>query len=659
MKEKTPKKYAVQVIPLIPLPLLRDASFTYEFPESIAEGSLVRIPFGRRNIRGIVGGSSAMTHPLPFRTRPVSAILTPAFLTPAQIDLARMVSARYFAPLGVTLRHFIAKQVIERKKVRVKTPAKLPIPMPSPPRKKILSLIMKGSRAHLLAESPEEKQALFLALAQKILAKKKGQLLILVPDILLAREYFEVFGRYFEHQSLALISSNVSSGAYYTSWEAIRDGRARIVIGTRQTLFAPFRDLSMILMDFDGHDSYKQWDMMPRYEAHVVAGHLASLHQARFVTVSPAPNIRNHFETEHKGMPIYGESVFDDESSQANIILSDLKLDRYKKNFSPFSLLTIEHIRETMRRGRRILLIVNRQGTSVFSVCERCKEVLRCPDCERALIGTDAGSYRCLHCAYRTDAFPSCPNCGSLNFKNMGFGTEKLERDLRRSFARARIRRVDASARRLKQDETSLLRDAHAGKIDILIGTEAALLAPALPDLGLIVLLDGDNVLRFPDYQAEERFLRGASIALFRATSLPRETKIIIQTFHSEHPLFQSLLRGKATDTISDLGRDREPFSYPPFGTVIKCSAIDADASKAEQSIEQASRDLEAGRRSPGAPFFMSAPVIPLSPKIRGKNICFIILRIPGQTIPDDLGNILRKLSDRGLIIDRQPLSLS
>jgi primosomal protein N' (replication factor Y) len=619
----------------------------------------VRIPFGKRNIQGIVEGSSMMTHPLPFRTRPVSSIVTPSFLTPAQIDLARMISVRYFAPLGVTLRHFIAKQVIERKKAGTKTRAKLPLPILSASQKKTLAFVTKESRGHLLMKSPEEKQVLFLTLAKKILAKKKDQLLILVPDILLAREYFETFANSFEHQFLALISSNVSSGTYYTAWEAIRDGRARIIIGTRQALFAPFHHLATILMDFDGHDGYKQWDMMPRYETHIVAGHLAALHQSRFITISPAPSLRNYFERERDGIPIHGESVFDDESLRASIILSDLKLDRYKKNFSPFSLLTIEHIRDTMRQGKRILLIVNRQGTSVFSVCERCKEVLRCPNCERALVGTDAGNYRCLHCAYRTDAFPSCPSCGSLDFKNMGFGTEKLQRDLKRIFTHAKIRRVDASVRRLKQEEASLLRDAHAGKIDILIGTEATLLAPALPDLGLIVLLDGDNVLRFPDYQAEERFLRGASLALFRAASLPRKTKMIIQTFHSEQPLFQSLLQGKANSLINAIEKDRESFSYPPSGTVIKCSAIDADASKAEQNIGQASRDLEAGRQSSDIPFFISAPVIPLSPKIRGKNIRFIILRIPGQTIPDALRKILQKLSDRGLTIDRHPLSLS
>lgn len=650
------KKYAIEVIPLIPLPLLREPSFTYEYSESIKKGSLVRIPFVKRSIQGIVRDSSEMTTPLPFKTRPVSSVIAPDFLTQAQIALTEFIGEEYLTPLGLVLKHAAPKQVTERKKVSAKIKSQIALPIPSPSEKKRVAALAKTDRSHYLPKSLEEKNTVFLALAGKTIASNGKQILLLVPDMLLARELFDRYREYFDPSVLALITSNLSDGAYSTHWEAIRSGSARIIIGTRQALFAPFHDLETILLDFDGHDGYKQWDMMPRYEGRVVAEKLALIHGANFITVSPTPTLQTLFERENGGMPIHGESIFDDKQARGNIILSDLKLDRYKKNFSPFSLLTIEHIRETLKKGKQILLIVNRQGTSIFSVCERCKHVLRCPNCERALVGTDKGSYRCLHCSYHTKEFPSCPGCGGINFKNMGFGTEKLERELKRLFSYSTIRRLDATSRRLKQSEASILEEAHAGKINILIGTEAALLAPSLPKLGLIALLDGDNALRFPDYQAEERLLRSLAIALARANG---KGNLIIQTFHSEHPLFRALTGGTTQAIIDTLAQDRRMFSYPPYGTLIKCSISDADEKKIEKEIQRARESLEMPAGSGEISWNVSAPVIPLIPKIRGKYNRFIIIRIKGPAIPENLYRNLAKLSAQGFIIDRNPLSVS
>jgi primosomal protein N' (replication factor Y) len=579
MSKEKPIKYAIEVIPIIPLPLLREPSFTYEFPESIEEGSLVRIPFGKRTLRGIVASASEMRKSLPFKTRLVCTIITPSALSPGQMELARYIADTSLAPLGIVLKHFLPKQTIERRKRDTKQESLAPLPRLSTSRQKILTALSKGSRHHFLPASLEEKISIFLSLAQKTLRKKNEQLLILVPDILLAREYLETFEKHFETQHLALISSTLSAGAQHTAWEAIHSGNARIIIGTRQALFAPFGNLHAILLDFDGHDGYKQWDMMPRYDGRSVAEHLAKLHEANFITVSPGKSLRVIAEQEAGGFPIHGETIFANKRLKDTIILSDLKLDRYKKNFTPFSHLTLEHIRETRSRGERILLIVNRQGTSIFSVCERCKEVLRCPNCERALVGTKTESYRCLHCSYHTKEFPTCPGCGSLHFKNVGFGTEKLERDLKRTFTHARIRRLDATSRRVKQDAGDILTEAHAGNIDMLIGTEAALLAPAIPRLGLIVLLDGDNALRFPDYQAEERLLRTLAIALARREGGTPNAKLIIQTFHSEHALFRALTGGTMDTFIDTLLHNRRLFSYPPYGTIIQCSVEAGDGS--------------------------------------------------------------------------------
>lgn len=658
ISQKKSKKYAIRVIPIIPLSLTREPSFTYEYPDDIGGGALVRIPFGKKTIRGIVASTSEWKEHLPFQTRPVSAVISPDALTPKQMLLARYIADEFFAPLGIVLKHFVPKVVTERAKKDGGGTTLLPLPRLSASQQKILTAIAKESRSHSLPASLDEKISLFLSLAKKSLLKKNEQLLVLVPDMLLAREYLEIFGRHFEPSRLALISSNLSKGTYHTSWEAIRSGEARIIIGTRQALFAPFSNLRTILLDFDGHNGYKQWDMMPRYDGRSVAEQLAKLHGANFVTISPAKSLRVIAEQE-EGMPLHGESIFANKPLRKNIILSDLKLDRYKKNFSPLSLLTLEHIREARARGERILLIVNRQGMSIFSVCERCKEVLRCPRCERALVGTKAESYRCLHCSYQTKTFPSCPGCGHLHFKNIGFGTEKLERELKRLFPHSSVRRLDATTRRSKGIGSDIMTEAHAGNIDILIGTEAALLAPSLPRIGLIVMLDGDNALRFPDYQAEERLLRTLSIALLRITGKRETGKLIIQTFHSEHALFRALTKGTTENIIDTLKQDRTLFSYPPYGTIIQCSIEASDETMADRTIRHARDILKKQFPKDSGSFSVSDPIIPLIPKVRGKYRRFIVIRIKGHTIPQGLNQSLKILSAEGCILDRNPLSLS
>jgi primosomal protein N' (replication factor Y) len=654
MTEKNTIKYAIEVVPIIPLPLQRASSFTYEYPEPIGLGSLVRVPFVKRSIQGVVIGSSEMKSPLPFKTRAVSAIIAPSFLTQTQLALAEWIGVEYLTPLGLVLKHALPKQVAERKKKEIKNIPCIEIPKPSVSQKKLATTLVETTQSHYLPKSSEEKNTVFLILAKKTIAAKK-QILLLVPDILLAHELFGEYRKYFETGAVALITSDVSDGIYSTYWEAIRSGNAHIIIGTRQALFAPFQNLETILLDFDSHDGYKQWDMMPRYEGHAVAEKLATLHKANLITVSPTQMLRNFFGREKKNIPIHGESIFDDKQARSRIILSDLKLDRYKKNFSPFSLLTIEHVRESLRKGEQILLIVNRQGTSIFSVCERCKNVLRCPECERALVGTDKGSYRCLHCSYHTKEFPSCPDCRGINFKNMGFGTEKLERELKRLFPYSIIRRMDATSRRLKQNQTDILAEAHSGKTNILIGTEAALLAPHLPKLGLVALLDGDNALRFPDYQAEERLLRSLAIALSRVSA---KGNLIIQTFHSEHPIFQSLTTGTTRSIIDTLKQDREMFAYPPYGALIKCSWSDTDERKVEREMERAISFLKTPTGEKES-LIVSEQVIPLIPKVRGKYTRFIVIRVRGLLIPESLRHNLAKLASLGFTIDRNPLSLS
>ncbi len=652
MPKKRKKLYLVSVAPVVSLPLSRDPFFTYSSDIDIPKGSLVRIPLASRTVDGIVLESKPLVHKPAFRVRPITAIIEPSFVGDKTIDLVRYISEIYFSPFGISIKHALPKRVKERKKQIEEKPL-TPLPARTPSEKKLLTTIKKHPSAYLNPATPTEKNTIFLTLAQHTLEKKE-QILFLVPDIILVSELALFFERFFPIQSIATIESKLGNGAYYSNWERIRSGEASIVIGTRQALFAPFRKLRSIIFDFDSAEGYKQWDMTPRYDGKTGAQKLAELWKAHLLLVSPIQTIETLLEEERGSIQKVDGGA---SKRKTNLILSDLKLERYKKNFSPFSTLVVEWLGETLRRGKQALLIINRQGTSIFSICERCRETFRCPKCDRALVGSKDETYRCLHCSYRTDDFPKCGKCGGLAFRNVGFGTEKIEREVKKLFPRAHTARIDGPSLRAEKNFRSFTKKITSGAIDILIGTEAALYGPRLPKPALIAILDADNTLKFPDYRAEERLLRSVCTAKWLASE--ESGTVILQTFHSEERHFRILSEGKEEEWEQAILKEREAFHYPPDGVLVKLEYRETNLELLEKETGKAMNILRPSEEKEVIRYIVSDPITPFVSKVRGKNIQTIILRIPGNTLPESLIEKIILLSKRGWIVDRNPLSLT
>ncbi|MDZ4385335.1 MAG: primosomal protein N', partial [Candidatus Moranbacteria bacterium] len=306
---------------------------------------------------------------------------------------------------------------------------------------------------------------------------KNGQALILLPELTLTPQAIERYGEHFGADNIAVLTSKISKGEYYRQWQKIKSGETKIIIGTRMAVFAPFKKLGLIVVDEEQDMSYKQWDMNPRYDARTVAGKLAELHKSKIIFGSATPSVETYQQTlgqefalvEIPHLKITGAPEKDYDGPE--ILIVDLKKEKWEKNHSPISRKLRSEIAYALKNKLQVILFINRQGMSSFSICAGCKTVLKCPRCEKALIYDNSGAYKCTSCTYRTSITPECSKCRGIAFQNIGLGTQKIEREISGMFASARIARMDNQTMKVPSAQEKIYYDFAEGKIDILIGT--------------------------------------------------------------------------------------------------------------------------------------------------------------------------------------------
>jgi primosomal protein N' len=652
--------YRLEIAPLVILPLGRSPLFSYLSDIEIASGSLVKMPFGKREIEGIVYKSQVFPGRAPHWMKYVSGVILPAHLTEKQRLLAEAISEEYLTPLGKTLKHFLPKQAKARKK---KTPAaakeKAAVLKARKDESVPLAIFEKSSvemPLYLDTTGLEDSKHCLALLSKKAITKKQpalggGQVLVLVPEITLIPMFEAAYQAYMSAKDITVLHSQLADGPYCEAWERIRTGEAKVVIATRQGLFAPFKNLGLIIIAEEQDESYKQWDMSPRYDARRAAAVLAGLHQSKLLFVSETPSIESRYRIAvNEYAPLRPLSLTPAFGGKLAVV--NLRLERWKKNYSPLSEELVARIRATLAAGEQALLYIHRQGMSAFSVCEDCKSIFRCPECGKALTGTKDGDYRCLGCGWKSGLFPKCPGCGHLSFRNIGFGTERVEKDVRRMFPGASVFRADSQTMRKPGAAEDLYEKSVSGQIDILIGTQMILKDFALPKLALIGMIDADSLLSFPDFRSDERLFQH----LERAVKRVGPGQVVFQTFHPESAFLQHATAYDSRELMERLIADREGLGYPPFSRLVALSFRDADPKKAARLAEKAFESLKQTflKRYPG--IRQSPPRAARAlPKKRIFESSFLI-RVPvSEELP--YAELRPFAKDKSCIIDVDPLA--
>lgn len=637
---KTSPLYRLEVVPLVPLFGKRDPRFSYASTEPVINGSLVKISFGKRDITGVTLDCQPLPGPMPNWMKMVGTTILPGFLTPEQIAIAESMSDTLFTPLNIVLKQFFPMQHLPREQKKIPNEK-----WSSNTKVKRVVSSKKSPHGGMFYEGIASESALLdrvLSIALETIHTRK-QLLLLLPEVLAAELYALKMKALQPEWNIVILSSAHTARETFLAYESIRLGEASIIIGTRQAVFAPFAQLgNIIVLDGEKRLSYAQWEMTPRYDALEIARFIAEERQIPLYKLSIAPGLSYFLTPKPIGKPFRF-------SSKHDLAIIDMRLGYHKRQANQaLSLELIRAIRETTERHESILILVKQRGLTRFSLCAKCQTVLRCPKCQTALTEMKSGSYHCLSCSYRSPLFPSCTNCGEMQFKSYGAGTEAVARELTRE-TKGGVIVLDRDAQTHKADFEHLVSVLSQSSSIRLVSTYEAAESLPLESFGLIALVEPDQGLFYPDYEAEERLWR----TLHRfGGKLAKGGKLFVQTFEPESRHWTSYVRTATNEIAKEFLEERRVLHYPPYYHFIQleCNATDKESSLSiAEKVEAKIQGLGLGK---------DIEVLPKFLPFGRKNRYHILIRYRvEQSLPHELCTLFQTL-DQTVKITHNPVSL-
>jgi len=437
----------------------------------------------------------------------------------------------------------------------------------------------KGKTALLHGVTGSGKTEIYLQLASETLAAGRS-VLYLVPEIALSQQLEERIATVFP--DVLVYHSSRSQAKRREVADALREGAPEIVLGTRSALFLPHRNLGLVIVDEEHDSSYKQDSPAPRYQARESAIMLAGIHGAHVVLGSATPSLESLYNAEN-GIYIkvdLKERFYKGEEAEIQII--DTIAERRKRGMvGHLSLKLLEEIRRTMDAGRQALLLRSRRSYAPSVQCAECGTIPKCPHCHVSL-SLHKGPDRlvCHYCGHTEPFTGACGKCGG-ELQPLGAGTQKIEEELHEVFPDARIARVDSDN---SAEATATLRSFSKGEIDILVGTQIITKGFDFDRLGLVGIIQADNILAQQNFRADERAIQ--LLEQFRGRSGRRGEKglFVIQTREPEHPVFGEFTR----DRTALMLQERLLFQYPPYTRLVHVIVRDTS----EKRLDFFSREL-------------------------------------------------------------------
>ena len=451
--------------------------------------------------------------------------------------------------------------------------------------------------------------------------------IVLVPEISLTPQTVERFkGRFAEaHDTVAVLHSHLSEGERHDEWHKIHSGRARIVIGARSAVFAPLKNLGLIIVDEEHETTYKQ-EEAPRYHARDVAVVRAKIEKCAVVLGSATPSLESyHNATTGKYQLVTLTQRIDDRQMPLMRIV-DLRQERRKQKAAAIlSEKLSQAIADRLEKREQTILFLNRRGFSTSLLCSNCGEARDCPNCSVALTFHRHVARLSCHLCGHTAAVPKkCPACGKDALIYSGFGTEKVESIVSHFFPKAVVRRMDADSMTRKQAYRDTLLNFRAGKIDILVGTQMIAKGLHFPNVTLVGIINADLSLHLPDFRAGERTFQLLTQVAGRAGRGETPGEVFVQTYTPFSPSIQFARHHDFTGYFQQELEFRERCDFPPFKHAILITLRSAHEERAKFSAETLTRRL---KEALGAEFILSeATPAPLE-KLQGQFRFHILLR--------------------------------
>jgi primosomal protein N' (replication factor Y) len=472
------------------------------------------------------------------------------------------------------------------------------------------------------------KTQIYIRLIEEMMSTGK-QVLYLLPEIALTTHIIERLRVYFG-ANIGVYHSRFNDNERVEVWQKVLNNEYRVVLGARSSVFLPFHDLGLIIVDEEHETSYKQYDPAPRYNARDAAIYLANMHKGKVLLGSATPAFETYFNARiHKfGLVELGERYGGVQLPLVEVvsIAEETKKKTMQSHFSSVLMLDIE---QALANKEQVILFQNRRGYAPVLMCRVCAYTPKCINCDVSLTyHKHSGKLHCHYCGYREDSPSVCPACGSTHLEYKGFGTEKVEDELSVIMPDVRLARMDLDTTRSRNALQTLLNNLEEKKIDILVGTQMVAKGLDFADVTVIGIINADSLLKYPDYRANERSYQMLAQVSGRAGRRGKQGKVVIQTYDPGHRVIKQVIANDYADLYFTEMEERKSFKYPPYYRIINMDVKHKNPEILYNQAEYLANELRKhfGERVIG-------PEQPLINRIRNYYIKSIMLKFERDTI--------------------------
>ena len=470
------------------------------------------------------------------------------------------------------------------------------------------------------------KTEVYTKLIQEVLDKGK-QVLFLLPEIALTTQIITRLQFYFGDQ-ISVFHSKYTMNERVEVWNNVLENKtkAKIILGARSSIFLPFSNLGLIVVDEEHETSYKQFEPSPRYNARDAAIVLAKIHHAKVLLGSATPSLESYFNAQQNK---YGFVELN--RRFGNVLLPKIELidvkekHRKKEMKGHFSDRLLKCIQEALNEKEQVILFQNRRGFSPVVECKTCGVSPQCPNCDVSLTYHKfKHELRCHYCNYQRPMPNNCGACGSNALDNKGFGTEQIELELKELFPDYKIGRMDLDTTRGKHGYQKIIGAFEAREIDVLVGTQMLSKGLDFDNVSLVGILNADTMLNFPDFRAHERAYQMMVQVSGRAGRSKKQGNVAIQTYNPYHQILQQVSTTNFGEMYKEQLQERWQYKYPPYYRLIKITLKHKDYNRVDTGVNWLTKALQ---NSFGE--YVLGPTAPAVSRIRNQYIKNIVIKIP------------------------------
>ena len=457
--------------------------------------------------------------------------------------------------------------------------------------------------------------------------KQNKQILYLVPEIALTTQLISRLKKYFG-DSLAVYHSKYSQEQRTEVWKKVikNNKKARVVIGARSSIFLPFNNLGLIIVDEEHENAYKQFNPSPRYHARDSAIYLASVHNAKILLGSATPSLESYFNAITKKYSLVKLEKRYGNVSLPKIIINDLKESIVKKSINGnFSFELLNNIKNSFENNEQVILFQNRRGHSPYLECNSCGFVYQCINCDVSLTyHQTTNKLKCHHCGFSEENDTKCKKCFKSTILKRGLGTQQVEEEVKNIFPEITVKRMDHDSTRKKNSFQEIISGFENNDFELLVGTQMLTKGLDFKNVALVGVLNADSLIYFPDFRSQEKCFQLLQQVAGRAGRVKKQGKVVIQTYNPKHDLMNKIVKNDYVGMFNEQLNQRFTFEYPPYSRLIKIILKNKDLNKLIKASDWLSQALRNEFKKE-----LLGPESPLIARINNKHIKNILIKIP------------------------------